>query len=73
MTFYEVRMKYDANDNGSYTQAEIKATIDAEFYHLSNTQKATLWQIFNSSAKNNPYSQKIGQQVLDAKAEMKNN
>ena len=64
---------YDADGNGSYKQSEIKATIDAEFGHLSNDQKATLWQIFNSSAKNNPYSQTVGQRVLDAKTAMKNN
>ena len=73
VTFYEERVRYDADGNGSYNQSEIKATIDAEFKHLSNTQKATLWQIFNSSAKNNPYSQAVGQRVLDAKAAMKNN
>ena len=73
VTFYEERAQYDANGNGSYTQEEIKATIDGKFKHLSTTQKAVLWQLFNSSAKNNPYSQWIGQQVLDAKAAMKDN
>ncbi len=73
VTFYEERVQYDEDGNGSFKQSEIRATIDAEFSHLSNTQKATLWQIFNSSAKNNPYSQAVGQRVLDAKTAMKNN
>jgi len=52
----------------------VKAIIDAKFSHLPQSQKAVLWQIANSStksAKNNPYSVKIGQEVLDAKAAAK--
>lgn len=69
--FCEVRSKYDADGNGSYKQTEIQATIDGGFSHLSQEQKAVLWQLMNGStksAKNNPYSQEVGQRVLDAKA-----
>lgn len=72
--FYETRSQYDADGNGSYKQAEIQAAIDARFGNLSKEQKAVLWQVMNSStksAKNNPYSQTIGQKVLDAKAAAK--
>ena len=73
--FFEVRSQYDADGNGSFKQAEVKAVIDGQFAHLSKNQKAALWQLMNSStksAKNNPYSQEIGQKVLDAKEAAKN-
>lgn len=47
----------------------MQAAIDS-MSGLTNTQKAVLWQIMNSS-KNNPYSVAVGQQVLDAKAAAK--
>jgi len=74
VSFYEYRSQYDADGNGSLNQSEVKAIIDAKFSHLPQSQKAVLWQIANSStksAKNNPYSVKIGQEVLDAKAAAK--
>lgn len=60
--------KYDANGNGSYTAKETKAAIDGGCSHLSNTEKAILWQLQNKSwkAKNNPYDRNVGQQVYDA-------
>lgn len=38
VSFYEIRSKYDADGNGSYTQAEIKATIDS-MEGLSNAKE----------------------------------
>lgn len=67
--YYEIRVKYDADKNGSYTQKEVKNAIDSmSSYRLTQKQKAVLWQlaIGFSSAKNNPYSSEIGQKVIDA-------
>lgn len=71
--FYEVRSGYDADRNGSYKQTEVKAVIDAEFGNLSMETRAAMWQIMtgSSSAKNNPYSRQVGQEVLHAKAAVK--
>lgn len=73
VSFCEIRSQYDADGNGHYTQAEVKAVIDGRFRNLSSSQKAVLWQVMCSttSAKNNPYSRSVGQKVLDAKAKMK--
>ncbi len=70
VTLLELRPKYDANGNGSYTQAEIRAAIDNMPGRYTTSQKAVLWQLVtgSSSAKNNPYDQQIGQKVLDAKS-----
>lgn len=61
---YEVRTKYDANGNKSYSQAEYKAAIDS--LGLDTRQSAILWQLATGakSAKNNPYSKEIGERVL---------
>lgn len=67
---YEIRAEYDANGNGSYSNAEVKAAIDAlDGYSLTAEQKAILWQLMtgSSSAKNNPYSTTVGQRVVDAR------
>ena len=66
--YHELRERYDANGNGSYSQAEVTATIDAMGDELTNEQKAALWQIVTGSKKaaNNPYSMEVGQKVLDA-------
>lgn len=71
--YCEIRSQYDADGNGGYTQAEVQAAIDS-MGGLSNNQRAVLWQIMCSStksSKNNPYSVAVGQQVLDAKAAVK--
>ena len=73
VSFCEIRSQYDADGNGSLKQTEVQAAIDS-MSGLSTRQKAVLWQIMNSatsSAKNNPYSRAVGQQVLDAKAAAK--
>ncbi len=79
----EIMPEYDANQNGSYSQDEVKAAIDAMGgavrglslptlggnAGLPSNHSAVLWQLMTTSksAKNNPYSRSIGQQVLDAK------
>lgn len=59
---------YDANGNGSYTAKETQAAIDGMLAHLSNNEKAVLWQLQNKSwkPKSNPYDREIGQMVYDA-------
>lgn len=59
--------KFDADGNGSFAQAELTAAVDS--MPLSTQQKAALWQLAatTNSAKNNPYSVEIGEQVLAAK------
>ena len=63
--------RYDSDGNGSFNQAEVAAAINSLGGlggGLSNSQKAALWQLYNKSwsAKNNPFSVSIGQQVHDA-------
>lgn len=78
----------EPNDNGNYgtyTQAEYQAALDSlstsslilpgdTRVNLTNDQKAVLWQLLtgSSSAKNNPYSVRIGNQVLSALEAAKN-
>lgn len=77
----ELMPSYDADGNGSYKQIEIQAAIEAYFDMLGTpmltlgggsaytTEKAVLWQLLtgSTSAKNNPYSRNVGQEVLDKK------
>ena len=77
VTFKEALPKFDADGNGTFKQAEIKAAIDAmgEKYgtvlpggsKLTIAQQAVLWQLANKSwkPKNNPYSVAIGQKVYN--------
>lgn len=69
VTFQEIGAKYDINGNGSYTQAEAKAVIDAEFSHLTTAQKAVLWQwvCYSSGSKKNPYDPTVGQNFIDSR------
>ena len=69
VTFQEIGTQYDANGNGSYTQAEAKAAIDAEFSHLTTAQKAVLWQwvCYSSGSKKNPYDPTVGQNFIDSR------
>ena len=68
VTLKERLPEYDLNHDGSMTNAEVKAAIDS-MKGLSYKQKAVLWQlnVNSKSAKNNPYSTVVGQEVLDAK------
>lgn len=69
----------DKGNLGTYTQEEYEAALDSlsgrspilpgdTRVNLTNDQKAVLWQLLtgSKSAKNNPYSRSIGQQVIDA-------
>ena len=71
--FMEIKPKFDADGNGSYKQAEIKAAIDS-MTGCSTAEKAVLWQLSvnsNTKATRHPYSKKVGQQVIDARAAAK--
>lgn len=70
VTYYEERSKFDQDGNGSYTQAEVKAVIEAMGASYTDEQKGVLWQLAtgSTSTKNNPYSKSAGQKWLDAKA-----
>lgn len=69
VTLQEIKPRYDSDGNGSYKNAEIKAAIDGMSGYYSAEQKAVLWQLAtgSTSARNNPYSRQVGQQVLDAR------
>ena len=62
----EVLPKYDKDGNGRYTQAEVTKAIGS--MKAASSVKAVLWQLITGSgrAKNNLYSQTIGQKVIDA-------
>lgn len=75
----------DSGNYGTYTQEEYEAALDSlstsslilpgdTRVNLTNDQKAVLWQLLtgSSSAKNNPYSVRIGNQVLSALEAAKN-
>ena len=64
----EIMPEFDANGNQSYSNAEVQAAIDS-MSGLTTEQRAVLWQLFASttSAKNNPYSRSIGEEVLARK------
>lgn len=73
VTFQETKTKFDSDGNGSYTNAEIEAAINGMTGYYTTEQKAVLWQLGtgSNSARNNPYSRKVGQQVIDARAAAK--
>lgn len=76
---------YDANGNGSYSQKEVTAAIDAMAGSeiadalfggsstLSNTQKAILWQLQTNAkdGKSNPYDREVGKYIYDLVKERK--
>ena len=70
VTYYEKRGEHDADKNGSYSNAEVQAVIDAMGKDYTKEQKGVLWQMAtgSKSTKNNPYSKSAGQKWLDAKA-----
>ena len=69
VTLQEIKLRYDSDGNGSYKNEEIQAAIDALPGYYTTKQKAALWQLSSgsTSSKNNPYSQQVGKQILDAK------
>lgn len=58
--FQETLPRFDANGNGSYTQAEVKAALDN--MQLSNKERAVLWQL-RTGGKKNPYDAAIGANI----------
>ena len=75
----EILPQFDEDGNGSYKGEEIENAIDALNGHsgimlpggdgpqqLTNEMRAVLWQLFtgSKSAKNNPYSERVGNQVI---------
>lgn len=75
----EILPQFDEDGNGSYKGEEIENAIDALNGHsgimlpggdgpqqLTNEKRAVLWQLFtgSKSAKNNPYSERVGSQVI---------
>lgn len=67
VTLRETLAKYDTNGNGSLSNSEVTDAINS-LRGLSRKQKAVLWQlsVSSKSAKNNPYSPEVGEQVLEA-------
>lgn len=66
----EAMVNCDADGNGSFTNSEVQAAIDSlSEATLTTEKKAVLWQLAtgSKSAKNNPYSKDIGQQIIDAR------
>ena len=75
----EILPQFDEDGNGSYKGEKIENAIDALNGHsgimlpggdgpqqLTNEMRAVLWQLFtgSKSAKNNPYSERVGSQVI---------
>lgn len=73
VSLLEILPDYDADGNGAYNQAEVQNAIEALGGQYSAEQKAVLWQLAtgSNSSKKNPYSQAVGQQVIDAKSARK--
>ncbi|MBQ7346104.1 MAG: hypothetical protein IJW45_08625 [Oscillospiraceae bacterium] len=69
VTLQEILPDYDVDGNGAYKQDEVTAAIEGMPGSYTKTQKAVMWQLAtgSKSAKNNPYSKKVGQQVIDAR------
>lgn len=78
----ELLPAYDSNGNGSYSNEEIRAAIDAmntpavalqRGSMLDTVQKAVLWQLYtgSTSAKNNPYSVAAGEKAAAALKKLK--
>lgn len=68
--------QFDENQNGSYSNAEVEAAIDAyakQDSRLDNGDKAILWQMItgNTSAKNNPYSRTLAERYLEELSKLK--
>ena len=63
--YMSIRDKYDANGNGSYTQAEVQAAIES-MRGLNTRQRAALWSMA-TLGKNNPFDRALGAE-FNAKA-----
>ena len=66
VTFRETLKKHDADDSGSLSNKEVEKAVRS-MSGLTNKQRAVLWQlaVSSKSAKNNPFSTSVGQEVLD--------
>ena len=64
----EQLVRFDADGNGSYTQAEVTKAISS--MNMLSSMKAVLWQLITGakSAKNNPFNTSMGQKVIEALA-----
>ena len=81
----ELRSEFDADGNGSLTNADWTKLVDSmttygvvlpgntTMFHLTAEQKGFLWQMLtgSKSTKNNPYSAEGGERYLAAKEAMK--
>ncbi len=67
VSYYEIRENFDADQNGSLNQTEVKAALDS-MEGLTNAQRAALWQVANKSwkAAKNPYDTAVGQKIVDS-------
>lgn len=79
VTFKETLVQFDADENGTFSQAEVQAALDSMGgggitlpggngkKKLTTAQQAVLWQLANKSwkAKNNPYSVSVGREVYN--------
>ena len=63
--YMSIRERYDANGNGSYTQAEVQAAIES-MRGLNTRQRAALWSMA-TLGKNNPFDRALGAE-FNAKA-----
>lgn len=76
----EALPQFDADNNGSFSNSEVKSAIDAlsgngallapwnkEPIRLSREEKAVLWQLFTGgkSGSGNPYSVRVGKKVAE--------
>jgi len=52
---YENLPKYDVNANRSFSQDEVTGALQS-MKGLSNSERATLWQMYNTQWKNNPFA-----------------
>ena len=62
----EAALRID-DGNGRYSQKEVVEALN-QFPHIGAYAKAALWQILTGAkeATNNPYSKKVGQEIVDA-------
>ncbi len=67
VSFRESLPKYDSDGNGSLNSKEVEKAVRS-MSGLTNKQRAVLWQlaVSSKSAKNNPFSTSVGQEVLNA-------
>lgn len=72
LRLHEIKEKFDANGNGSFSNSEIRAACDS-MEGVSRDQKAVLWQLITGSmsARSNPYNRQLGDQVVKEREKIK--